>query len=423
MSGNNFATFGGNLTIKVCGSNTTTFNPELTNTHTGGWIFENNDYNVQIKYHTDQMGTGPVVFNGNGGFTPYYAAAKDGWYEEHVRRNIEVHGEGNVFMSTMNADYNEFLRYAAVTGDGELTVMGTKPAECFSDNNSNFHGKIILGGGDMYVWGAGAYDFTNAVFRMDAPYSGGPGTTRMFARSGAGVYRLGDLCTASAEYHANLHFANFSAYGGNAAPVWYIGYRNADSVFAAQIFDGNSFVKVGTGTWTLNSYMQNTGSVTVEEGRVNFKNTANATVSWVVNSNGTLGGNGTIKGTLTVNGTVAPGSQTVETLTVEGAATFNSGAKLCATIGADGASSCLALTGEDTVDVSNIAVDVANKSALHHRSGYEYTIMTVANGSITGTVSGTVTADDGSVWKADVSEDGKSLVLRECRSGLFIIIE
>ena len=424
-SGNNFATFGGNLAIKVCGSNTTTFNPELTNTHTGGWIFENNDYNVQIKYHTDQMGTGPVVFNGNGGFTPYYAAAKDGWYEEHVRRNIEVHGEGNVFMSTMNADYNEFLRYAAVTGDGELTVMGTKPAECFSDNNSNFHGKIILGGGDMYVWGAGAYDFTNAVFRMDAPYSGGPGTTRMFARSGAGVYRLGDLCTASAEYNANLHFANFSAYGGNAAPVWYIGYRNADSVFAAQIFDGNSFVKVGTGTWTLNSYMRNTGSVTVEEGRVNFKNTANATVSWVVNSNGTLGGNGTIKGTLTVNGTVAPGSQTVETLTVEGAATFNSGAKLAATFGTDGASSCLALTGDGEVSIDNLRVVIPDATNLRHGSGYTYTLLTAENGSITGMprfASGMRTSygADGSRWI--LSLDGSLLKLSETTMGFAVII-
>lgn len=137
----------------------------------------------------------------------------------------------------------------------------------------------------------------------------------------------------------------------------------------------------------------------------------------------TLSGVGTLDGSLELNGIVAPGTNTAETLTVTGAATFNSGSSLLVTIGEDGASSCLALTGEGTVDVANISVDVANKSALHHRSGCEYTIMTVANGSIDGKVAGAVTAADGSVWKAFVSEDGKSLVLRECRRGLFIMIK
>ncbi len=424
-SGNGSVRFSGNMAVKVCGSNTTTFNPELTNTHTGGWIFENNDYNVQIKYHTNQMGTGPIVFNGNGGFTPYYAGTNDGWYEENVVRNVEVNGVGNKVISTMNADYNEFLRFAALTGNGELTIMGTKPAECFAGNNSNFHGKIILGGGDVYIWGAGAYDFTNTVFRMDAPYSGGPTTTRMFARSGAGVYRLGDLCTASGEYNANLHFANFAAYGGNAAPVWYVGYRNADSVFAAQIFDGNSFVKVGTGTWTLNSYMQNTGSVTVEEGRVDFQNTANASVAWVVNANGTLGGKGTINGTLTVNGTVAPGTNTTETLTVAGTTTFNSGAKLSATIGTDGASSCLALTASDEVSLANLKFQIPDVSKLTHNSGYTYTLLTAANGSLSGKprfVSGlrSTCGGDNSRWMLSVEDT--SVQLSETTMGFSVII-
>ena len=135
----------------------------------------------------------------------------------------------------------------------------------------------------------------------------------------------------------------------------------------------------------------------------------------------TLSGVGTLDGSLEVNGIVAPGTNTAETLTVTGAATFNSGSGLLVTIGEDGASSCLVLKGEGTVDVSNISVDVANKSALHHRSGCEYTIMTVANGSIVGKVAGTVTADDGSVWKAFVSDGGKSLVLRKCRRGLIIV--
>lgn len=136
----------------------------------------------------------------------------------------------------------------------------------------------------------------------------------------------------------------------------------------------------------------------------------------------TLSGSGTIDGALELNGIVAPGTNTAATLTVTGAATFNSGSSLLVTIGEDGASSCLALTGEGTVDVANLSIDVANKSALVRNSGYEYTVMTAESGSIVGKVAGAVTADDGSVWKAFVSDDGKWLVLRECRRGLFIMI-
>jgi hypothetical protein len=158
------------------------------------------------------------------------------------------------------------------------------------------------------------------------------------------------------------------------------------------------------------------GDVTVESGARWI-----CSLSTVIASGKTLSGSGTIDGSLELNGIVAPGTNTAETLTVTGAATFNAGSKLVASIGENGATSCLALTGEGTVDVANLSIDVANKSALHHRSGYEYTIMTVDNGSIVGKVAGTVTADDGSVWKAFVSDDGTSLVLRECRRGLLIM--
>ncbi len=159
------------------------------------------------------------------------------------------------------------------------------------------------------------------------------------------------------------------------------------------------------------------GDVTVESGARWI-----CSLGTVIASGKTLSGVGTLDGSLELNGIVAPGTNTAETLTVTGAATFNSGSRLLVTIGEDGVSSCLALTGEGTVDVSNISVDVANKSALVRNSEYEYTVMTVANGRIVGKVAGTVTAADGSVWKAFVSDDGKSLVLRVCRRGLCIMI-
>ena len=159
------------------------------------------------------------------------------------------------------------------------------------------------------------------------------------------------------------------------------------------------------------------GDVTVESGARWI-----CSLGTVIASGKTLSGSGTIDGALELNGIVAPGTNTAETLTVTGAATFNSGSSLLVTIGEDGASSCLALTGEGTVDVANLSIDVANKSALVRNSGYEYTVMTAESGSIVSKVAGAVTADDGSVWKAFVSDDGKWLVLRECRRGLLIMI-
>ena len=167
------------------------------------------------------------------------------------------------------------------------------------------------------------------------------------------------------------------------------------------------------------------GSVTVEEGRVDFQNTANASVAWVVNANGTLGGKGTINGTLTVNGTVAPGTNTTETLTVAGTTTFNSGAKLSATIGTDGASSCLALTGDGEVSIDNLRVVIPDATNLRHGSGYTYTLLTAENGSITGMprfASGMRTSygADGSRWMLSVEDT--SVQLSETTMGFAVII-
>jgi hypothetical protein len=136
----------------------------------------------------------------------------------------------------------------------------------------------------------------------------------------------------------------------------------------------------------------------------------------------TLSGVGTLDGSLELNGIVAPGTNTAETLTVTGAATFNSGSGLLVTIGEDGASSCLVLTGEGTVDVANLSIDVTNKSALVRNSGHEYTVITAKNGCLIGQRSGGVKASDGSFWRAKISSDAKSLVLVQSFGGLAVFV-
>ena len=159
------------------------------------------------------------------------------------------------------------------------------------------------------------------------------------------------------------------------------------------------------------------GDVTVESGARWI-----CSLGTVIASGKTLSGSGTIEGSLELNGIVAPGTNTAETLTVTGAATFNSGSGLLVTIGEGGASSCLALTGEGTVDVANLSIDVANKSALVRNSGYEYTVMTAESGRLTGRRRGGVKASDGSFWRAKISSDAKSLVLVQSFGGLAVSV-
>ncbi len=429
VSGNNFATFGGNLTIKVCGSNTTTFNPELTNTHTGGWIFENNDYNVQIKYHTDQMGTGPVVFNGNGGFTPYYPAGSQSDannYYEKVLREIEVTGKNNTFVSTVNAAYCEFLRFTKLTGDGELRITGSRTFEAadkvdaITSDWSEFEGTIIIDGVDMFIWYGNNRDFKKTTFRLDnwSIYARATDTT-------GNEYHIGDICTPFASRSSTVK-VDKQQYG-RAGATFYVGYLNNDSTYAGDLTGALNFTKVGTGSWTLagNITIAAGNVMTVNDGRLNVMLTADANSAFLVNSDGTLGGSGAINGSLTVNGTVAPGTNTAETLTVAGTTTFNSGAKLAATIGTDGASSCLALTASDEVSLANLKFQIPDVSQLRHNSGYTYTLLTAENGSISGKprfVSGmrTTYGADGSRWILGV--DGTSVKLTETTMGFAVII-
>ena len=159
------------------------------------------------------------------------------------------------------------------------------------------------------------------------------------------------------------------------------------------------------------------GDVTVESGARWI-----CSLGTVIASGKTLSGSGTIDGAVEVNGIVAPGTNTAEILTVTGAATFNSGSSLLVRIGENDSSSCLVLTGEGTVDVANISVDVANKSALVRNSGYEYKVITAENGRLIGRSRGGVKASDGSFWRAEISSDAKSLVLVQSFGGLSVCV-
>ena len=111
-----------------------------------------------------------------------------------------------------------------------------------------------------------------------------------------------------------------------------VGWNNADVTFAGQLqADGaNTFIKVGTGTWTLTGANSYTGGTVVNGGTLMVNNTSGSGTgsgAVTVNSGGTLAGSGIISGAVTVNagGTNSPGSGGSGTLTVNNSVTLAAG--------------------------------------------------------------------------------------------------
>ena len=153
MYGNEKVKFSGALKVKVTGTDDTPFQTTVANTHTGGWIFKDNNYAVQLRYDTHSMGPGPVVFDGNGGFS---SCTTGGNFYETAVRQIYVNGTGNRHVTTISETYHEFLRYANFHGDenAELIISGNNTTETASNAHcwDDFTGTITLDGVKLLHW-------------------------------------------------------------------------------------------------------------------------------------------------------------------------------------------------------------------------------------------------------------------------------
>lgn len=165
--------------------------------------------------------------------------------------------------------------------------------------------------------------------------------TVFFMNTDGATCRIGNLATSSATCTANARIAVTGGASGRPTTLE-TGYSGKDCTAAGHFFDPLSLVKKGAGTWTLDSVFYNTGTITVDEGRVNYVSDTPAgnNVSWIVNNGGTLGGKGTINGSVT----------------------FNAGAKLGVDIAADG--TCAPLTVNGTVNLENMSLDISGGSNL-----------------------------------------------------------
>ena len=294
MYGNEKVKFSGALKVKVTGSDATPFQATIENTHTGGWIFKDNNYAITLRYDTYGMGTGKVVFDGNGGFTSWYVpegttmvpeGRSKNFYEDDVRQ-IEVNGTGNRHVTTVNEWLHQFFRHAQFHGAGELILSGGNESE-IGDNDSSwdaFTGTLVLDNVSLLLYDKDSLD--NCTLKLK---SGGQIRSRAQGDTSAytGVFKKVVL-----DFDADNQTATFGKYNGND-PVWSIGelVEDADYTGTLNVTGRMVFPEASTASLKL-------GTVVAIDGEGKESDVSNLTV--------TIGEMPTVSTTLmTSTGTIA----------------------------------------------------------------------------------------------------------------------
>ena len=433
MGGNTKAKFLGKLQITVTGSDATPFSTAGQNTHTGGWIFKDNNSEIKLKVDTSTLGTGPVRFNGNGGFTTHPDSTTTA--ENVASRTIYVTGPGNKFVGYIAnapgegvfANRNWFLDQskATLSGTGELEIASdlSKGASYMCvDQFQDFTGKIIqsdlgLGGNsDVFLATATTAEkdsyLENVTWQLNTHT--GSSVIRLMADNTATLdggrnhtLHFGDLRTASETRDENIHIANNST---STRCDWYFGYRNNSSPLSAKLHDAAYFYKVGTGTVTMDSFFNSgyTTDFTIQAGRVNWNYIAEADRTFIVESGATLGGTYSeygIKGEIQVKsgGTLAPTG-----VLYAGKVTFESGSNYKVTLNGEGyATGYVEVTGNNDTDTSNATLTIDGTLQV---STSLITASSTSSGKITGLPTFT---GGGDTWIVAIDVDEKALVLED----------
>lgn len=264
---------------------------------------------------------------------------------------------GNIVNNSMLAfnRSNSFTFSNLISGTGSVDKMGAgtvtlTAANTYTGGTSVVQGRLRLGASDRLASTGSLFIFGGATFDLGG-FSQTVGTF-----SGPGTAAIGT---------GSLTFGN-----------------NLDRTFQGFITGSGSFIKEGTGSFTMTAnnaaYI---GTTTVNDGLLavngNLSNSATT-----VNANGTLGGTGTV-GQTTVNGTIAPGNS-IGTLNVNGPYVQNAGSFYNVEVNAAGQSDLINVTGTATINGGTVRV-IAGMGAYDPTT--VYTILT-SSGARTGTFTG-----------------------------------
>ncbi len=290
------------------------------------------------------FGTGVITLNGD----PTGATLQFGISGGTLNNTLNVIGTNNFTVNNVNN------LVSGMTGDGTLT-LNTGTTFSFAGDMSGFGGTIRVGTitNLRFYPSPGS---SNAIFDL------GNTSALLNNRNGGLTIQLGALIGGP---NTTLQGAS----SANSLTTYVIGGRNLDTLFAGKISEviparTAAITKVGTGTFTLTGANTHTGPTVVNGGTLLANNTsgsATGTNSVTVNRGGTLGGKGFILGPVIINdgGALAPGSNSVGTLTLRSNLTLNAGAILNFELGAVAASDKIAVSNTlvlgGTLNVTNVA--------------------------------------------------------------------
>ncbi len=305
----------------------------------------------------EQAGTGTLTLSANNTYTGLTKISSgtlqlgNGSTTGTVAGNIE----NNSHLSFNRSGTFTFSNLISGTGDVTKTGSGTmtlSAANTYTGGTSVSQGTLRLGASDRLASTGSLFIFGGAIFDL-----GGFSQT-VGAFSGPGTAAIGT---------GSLTFGN-----------------NLDRTFQGLITGSGSFIKQGTGSFTMTANNSAyTGTTTVNNGLLavngNLSNSATT-----VNTNGTLGGTGTV-GTTTVNGTIAPGNS-IGTLNVNGPYVQNAGSFYNVEVNAAGQSDLINVNGTATINGGTVRV-IAGMGAYNPTT--VYTILT-SSGARTGTFTGAV---------------------------------
>lgn len=276
---------------------------------------------------------------------------------------------------------------------------------------------VYLYSGGTVINGAGSNITGNSSAGIYGIYGSGGSTTVSNAGTITGDVRLSDYFTntvtlytggkINGDLYINTDPGSTLTLDGSGRQLY------SQAITGLTTFVGGVLTKQGSGTWVLDKDVNiftpsiSPGSTIISAGTLEVDATLPSTVT--VQNGGTLAGIGKVSATtIQSGGTIAPGSDGIGTLKVNGSYKQNAGSIYNAQLDpASSASDRIAVTGAVTLS-SGAILNISKTSAVPYLIGTRYTVLT-ATGSINGTY--TLTGDASAFLNLTAGYDAHSAYL------------
>lgn len=306
----------------------------------------------------------------------------------------------STYTGTLNTDGKSTVS-GSLTGAGTLNYYTNYTSNVFAADASKFSGTINVTTDTDGGWfiGNNTKGYAGAKINLNNL------VTMIYRLASNVTIPIGDLTGGPTSV--------LGAGGTGASTItWEVGARNANSTFSGSISNAQysgtgavaAIIKKGTGTWTLTNANTFSGGTKVNEGVLMVNNTLGSglgTGTVAVNSGATIAGTGIISGALTVNsgGTLSPGNGGTGTFTVNNSVNLLLGSTWVVDIDKPN-NKCDLLTLTGTLTLGG-KLQIVPTGTTTFAAGDQFKI---ANGSVSGAVSGIVPTEPGAGLAWDLSE-------------------